>query len=165
MKKNSLIITCFILGVLMFIIGGCSIYNKVEIKTTITPKLTRAVDVIAVEYMLGDLLILDEWKNLNFAQIVFLTDRDKPLKVDLLIDASDFDRFSVKFYYTVANITIDTTPVKWDILSDYIETIQNVRWIKKEGRLMENNITPELTIKESKPPIVNKEATSPNKKI
>jgi len=135
MKKKSLMIIWFILIIILI---ACS-NNTFEINTTITPKLTDVGSRIAVEYMLGDLMILDEWKGLNAAEFLFLTQKDKPLDVKLNVAATDGGGCcTVVFEYIIANIRVKTQPVSLDILLDNIESIENVRWEVKNGVTMTN---------------------------
>jgi hypothetical protein len=122
----------FIIGVLVgfFLIGTlCSCEsNRFEVRTTITPKVTMIGDRIAVEYKLGDLLILDEWKGLNIAELLYLSN-DKSIKnLNLIIIASDgID--GTYFYYTYGNISVKTDPINWSTLYRNADSFPGVKWL------------------------------------
>jgi len=125
-------------GVLTFLIFfnvmlmGCD-ENRFKIHTKVTPKLTIVHDRLAVEYKLGDILILDEWKKLNTAQIIFLT-RGEPKTFDLLVECGDWVVNEDGFFYTFGNIEIKTKPVKFKILLKNVENLPNVIWKVRDGK-------------------------------
>jgi hypothetical protein len=119
------------LSFILFILIGCD-ENRFEVHTKVTPNLTIVDRGIAVEYKLGDILILDEWKKLNTAQIIFLT-RGEPKTFDLLVECGDWDISENGFFYTFGNIEIKTKPVKFEILLKNVENLPNVIWKVRDG--------------------------------
>ena len=115
----------------VFVIMGCGEPNEFTLETTINPKLTLLGDKIAVKYTLGDLLILDEWRNLNAGQMLFLTTTKEIPPVHLRLQCSDSIFDNNYFYYTIGNIDTRTTPVKWSILYRNIDSFPNVMWTSR----------------------------------
>ena len=106
--------------------------NEFEMETTIHPKLTLIAGTVAVEYKLGDLLVLDEWEDLNMSQKIYIVNKDTEKDVKLRLRASDY--IKTQFHYTVnGSIKITTSPVEWDVLSKYIDTFPNVIWKTKDS--------------------------------
>lgn len=140
MKKflPGLLLILFVGNFLFFMIGCTD--NKFTIDTAIQPKIKQIKFTLAVEYYLGDLLILDEWDedDLNSGQIVFLTEKQDPIDVHLRIEGDD-DNFTctgckLYFIYTVANIEIRTRPIAWEPFISNIDSMPNVKWIKRDGK-------------------------------
>lgn len=157
MKKIACII--LLITVMFITIGcGCSENDRFKLETTITPKLTLLGDKIAVKYKLGDLLILDEWKNLNAAEMIFLTTDGEIPEVHLRLDCGssvwDYDYF----YYTIGNIDTKTSPVRWSTLYRNVDSFPNVMWISRSDDNKKSNTIEKTTIK--KKPIKEKEKTS-----
>jgi len=131
--------------------------NGFEIKTTIEPKLNAGIKGrVAVEFKLGELLILDEWKNLNTAQVLFLTRKDNPLKVNLRIVGDDMAADKVVFIYTVANMKQKTAPIVWSLMMEHIDSISNVKWSIKEGKTLINQAEQTNKSPEVKPDPIKK---------
>lgn len=87
---------------------------------------------LAVEYKLGDLLILDEWEDLNMSKMLFIVNKDRVKDVKLRLEASDY--IKTQFYYTInGSIKTKSTPVEWSILSKYVDTFPNVVWKTKNS--------------------------------
>jgi hypothetical protein len=108
--------------------------TRFEVETTINPILTTVENKMAVEYKLGDLLILDEWNELNAGQMIFLTKIAKKISVEkvyLTIKASSSDLSDDGFYYRIGNIEIFTKPVSWETLYNNVDSFPNVVWINK----------------------------------
>ncbi len=108
--------------------------TRFELETTIRPTLTTVGNKMAVEYKLGDLLILDEWNELNAAQIIFLTKIAKKViveKVHLKIEAGASDNSDDGFHYRIGNIEIFTKPVSWKTLYNNVDSFPNVVWSSK----------------------------------
>lgn len=147
MRKIVLILLIFSVFVLMGC--GCSEPNEFTLETTITPKLTLLGDKIAVKYKLGDLLILDEWKNLNAGEMLFLTTTKEIPEVHLRLDCSD-SAFSINYFnYTIGNISIQTTPVKWSILYRNTDSFPNVMWTsRRDDNKKFDSVKNEVPIKE-----------------
>ncbi len=128
MKRGSLKFICFVLGFVMafliiMLLSGCT-QSKTELETIIVPKITRSgITTIAVEYMLGDLLVIDEWETgLNAGEILFLID-DSPKKITLRVIAEDWTFGSyATFYYTIGSIEIRTNPITFSTFIKYINT-------------------------------------------
>jgi len=124
----------FILIFIVFILYLNFDPTRFDVETTINPTLTTVGNKIAVEYKLGDLLILDEWTELNAAQIIFMTKIAKKIiveKVHLKIKASASDLNDDGFYYRIGNIEIFTKPVSWETLYNNVDSFPNVVWINK----------------------------------
>jgi len=129
------IIGC-VIGVLFMLFVRLLLFDPTifEVETTINPTLTTVGNKIAVEYKLGDLLILDEWNELNSAQIIFMTKIAKKIiveKVHLKIKASSSDLSDDGFYYRIGNIEIFTKPVSWETLYNNVDSFPNVVWTSK----------------------------------
>lgn len=123
MKKYVLIFLAFF----MLIFISCE-SNRFEVRTTITPKVTMVGDRVAVEYKLGDLLILDEWKGLNISELLFLSKDEGTKKLNLKIIASDgID--GIYFYYSYGNIAVKTNPVNWSTLYRNADSFPGVKWL------------------------------------
>ncbi len=129
MRKSILIFLIF--SVFVIIGCGCSESNEFILETTIAPQLTLLGDKIAVKSKLGDLLILDEWRNLNAGEMLFLTTTKELPPVHLRLRCSDSMFNRGYFYYTIANISIRTTPVKWSILYRNVDSFPNVMWTSR----------------------------------
>ncbi len=129
----------FLIG--FFLIGLCSCEsNRFEVEATITPKFTMIGDRIAVEYKLGDLLILDEWKGLNIAELLFLSKDEGIKKLNLKIVASDgID--GVYFYYNYGNIKVKTNPVNWSTLYRNANSFSDVEWLVLNDNTIEKGKT------------------------
>ena len=111
---------------------GCD-SNRFTLETQIKPELTRVGANIAVQFQLGDLLILDEWEDLNAAQIIYLvTGEDKV--VNLRLQYGDFNLSSDGFYYIIGNTEIFTTPVEWETIARNIDSLPNVVWSIKDSK-------------------------------
>ena len=107
--------------------------NRIKIETDIKPELQKVgLNTIAVQYSLGNLLILDEWTGLNAGQILYLTKNGKRKTVHLKVNCGDFFE-EAYFIYSIGNIEITTKPVKWKALEAYIESFPNVVWEIKNG--------------------------------
>ena len=96
MKRLAYFVLGILLSSLVVILVGCDT-SALEIDTTVTPKFTSIAGTLAVEYQLGDLLILDEWSELNAAQMVFLATGDDLKQVHLKVTAGDFNGASFKY--------------------------------------------------------------------
>lgn len=116
----------------VFILTSCD-QNSFELETTIIPEFTPYSGKVAVAYPLGDLLILDEWEDLNVAQELFLTQGKPKRKVYLKVVAADFGE-SVNFYYTIGNIEVTTQPIKWKTLFRNVDSIPGVIWKMRDGK-------------------------------
>ena len=147
MRKIILILLIF--SMFVFMGCGCSEPNKFTLETTITPKLTLLGDKIAVKYKLGDLLILDEWRNLNAGEMLFLTTTEEIPPVYLRLKCSDSFWDSNYFYYTIGNISTQTTPVKWSILYRNIDSFPNVMWTSRKDDNKKSNSTGNITTKKN----------------
>ena len=111
---------------------GCD-SNRFTLETQIKPELTRVGTDIAVQFQLGDLLILDEWEDLNAAQIIYLvTGEDKV--INLRLQYGDFNLSSDGFYYIIGNTEIFTTPVEWETIVRNIDSLPNVVWSIKDSK-------------------------------
>lgn len=131
MKKSLLIgvlIGCF----MVFLLASCD-SDRFTLETVIKPELTRIGTKIAVQFQLGDLLILDEWEDLNAAQIIYVTS-NKDISVPLRIKFGNFSNNSDGFYYTIGNVEIFTSPVDWKILARNVDSFPNVVWSVKDGK-------------------------------
>jgi hypothetical protein len=117
----------------MFIFIGCE-SNGFIINTTINPKLTQVGDKMAVEYELGDLLILDEWSNLNAAELLFLKNNKAAKKINLKVKCSDSFAWTNYFYYTIGNIDIKTNPTTWNTLYRNVNSFPGVTWITRDDK-------------------------------
>ena len=110
--------------------------NKFEFQTYIEPELTLVSGNIAVEYKLGDLLILDEWPSLNAGQAIFLLNKEKEKTFHLRVVAGDFA--GVKFYYSITGaIEVQTSPVDCKIMGRNVDSFPNVIWSVKDGKTIE----------------------------
>ncbi len=129
------IIGCIIgMLLILFIVVLISDYTRFELETTINPTLTIVGSQVAVEYKLGNLLILDEWNSLNAAQIIFMTKIAKKIvieKVHLKIKQGASDLSDDGFYYRIGNIEIFTKPASWKTLYNNVDSFPNVVWISK----------------------------------
>jgi len=128
---RKIILTLLIFSMFVLMGCGCSESNEFTLETIITPKLTLLGDKIAVKYKLGDLLILDEWTNLNAGEMIFLTTTKEIPPVHLRLECSDGSFSSSYFYYTIGNINTYTTPVKWNILYRNVNSFPNVMWTSR----------------------------------
>lgn len=131
MKKIACVM---ILIMIMFTAIGCSCTgdsNRFKIDTIINPKLTLMGSKMAVEYKLGDLLILDEWSGLNAGELLFLTER-KDIVVRLKLTCGDSIFSSNYFHYNIGNITTNSTPVLKRIMFEYVNSFPGVTWILKD---------------------------------
>ncbi len=129
---------CYTLAVIFFILSlslilvGCDT-DSFELETKIDPETTIVSGIIAVEYKLGDLLILDEWEDLNVAETLYLTNKKKVKEIHLKVTAGSF--VGVVFNYTInASITIQTNPVEWKVLHENVDSLPNVIWKTKDGK-------------------------------
>ncbi len=147
MRKSILILLIF--TIFVFIGCGCSEPNEFTLETTINPKLTLLGDKIAVTYKLGDLVILDEWTNLNAGEMIFLTTTKELPTVHLRLECSDSMFSSNYFYYSIGNISTYTTPVKWSILHRNIDSFPNVTWTSRS----DNKKTTTIKIQIKKKPV------------
>jgi hypothetical protein len=128
----------FLIGFIftMFILMGCD-ENRFEIHTKVTPNLTIVDRGIAVEYQIGNILVLDEWKKLNTAQIIFLT-RGEPKTFELTIESGDWSLNEDGFYYTFGNIEIKTDPIKFKVLLKHVDSLPDVIWKVRDGEEVKN---------------------------
>jgi len=141
-NRNRIICSTFIsiLGVLgCLILFGCD-RNAFEVDTVVEIKFTAVSGRLAVEYTLGDLLILDEWEDLNVAQMLFLIKEGSTKSVHLHVIAGDFN--SMSFTYTIGNIEVVTDPVKWTMLMKNVDSFPGVTWKTKDGETIDTE-TPE----------------------
>jgi len=119
----------------MFIMSCDS--NKFSLETEVIPDIesveTASGKVIAVQYKLGNLIILDTLSGLNAAEILYLTEkRDKTEAIHLKINAGDVSK--VHFYYTIGSISKKTKPVNFDILLKNVDSFPNVVWEYKDNK-------------------------------
>lgn len=131
MKKRMLIF----LILCMFIFIGCE-SNSFIINTTIYPKLTQIGNKIAVEYKLGDLLILDEWSDLNVAELLYLKNSKAAKKINLKSTCSDSSLWTNYFYYTIGNIKITTNPVNWNLLYKNVDSFPGITWKHRDDKTL-----------------------------
>jgi len=160
MRKIILIFLIF--NVFVFMGCGCKEENKFTLETTIDPLITLLGDKIAVKYKLGDLLILDEWKNLNAGEMLFLTTTKDLPPVHLRLQCGDDAFTSNYFYYTIGNISTNTTPVEWSILYRNVDSFPNVMWTSKSDDNKKGNTRETQT---KKKPIKEKAKTSELKSL
>lgn len=125
----------FFIIIAAIIITGCE-NNVIEIDTVIKPRMTMVEHLIAVEYKLGDLIVLDDWYGLNGAQELFLSENSKKLEAQLHVKVGDAGFSSDGFYYTIGNIEVKTDPVSWNTLMKYSDSIPDLKWIKRNGEKM-----------------------------
>jgi len=125
------IILLILFGLSVVILNGCDT-NAFEVDTVVDVKFTAISGRLAVEYKLGDLLILDEWKDLNIAQILFLTKDGTSKSVHLHVVAGDFN--SRSFTYKIGNIEVVTDPVKWETLMRNVDSFPGVTWKIKDNK-------------------------------
>ena len=134
-KRLTYVLLGFLLGATLVFLIGCN-QNKFEFQSYIKPELTLVSGNIAVEYKLGDLLILDEWPNLNAGQAIFLLNKEKEKTFHLRVVAGDFA--GVKFYYSITGaIEVQTSPVDFKIIARNIDSFPNVIWSEKDGKTIE----------------------------
>ncbi len=144
---------CYILATIILIISFTTLLtacnsDEFKLTTNITPELEPYGDKIAVQFKLGDLLILDEWADFNAAEVVYLIKkRNKKEPITLKITAGDYD--GVYFYYSTGSLEITTKPVTWDILSKHIKSFPNVLW-KYKGNVHLNQKKEDIELKPDK---------------
>jgi len=134
-RKQYKIMGVILIFLSVFILSSCDKY-KFESETMINPKFDFLDGSLAVQYQLGNLMVLDEWEDLNVAQILFLTNDDKK-EVKLRVVAGDFGP-SVKFYYTIGNIEVQTEPVKWKTIFRVVDSLPNVKWLVQDNKIIEH---------------------------
>ena len=133
MRKLSYILLGILLGGTLIFLMGCD-QNRFTAEMTIEPKLTQYSGKIAVQFTIGDLLILDEWDELNAGQLLWIMDEDIKKIVNLRIEFGDFSTTTDGFYYLIGQTEIFTTPVDWKIISKHVNSLDNVVWSMKDGK-------------------------------
>jgi hypothetical protein len=128
----------YILGTIVLCLSIANLFiacdsNRFTLETKIKPKLTLIGSNVAVQFNLGDLLILDEWKDLNVAQLLYITNGEERI-VNLRLQYGDFSVSSDGFYYMIGNTEIFTQPLEWKIISKHISSLPNVVWSVKDSK-------------------------------
>ena len=121
-----------VLGAILLFLLGCD-RDRFTLETEIKPKLTRIGENVAVQFQLGDLLILDEWEDLNSAQLLYVTN-DKEKVVKLRLKYGDFSVSDDGFYYIIGSSEIFTQPVEWKTIARNVNSFPNVVWSIKDGK-------------------------------
>jgi hypothetical protein len=147
-RKLTFLLLGILLGGTLVFLMGCD-QNSFEFETYIEPELTLVSGNIAVEYKLGDLLILDEWPDLNAGQAIFLLNNEKEKTFKLRVTAGDFN--GVRFHYEMTGaIELQTKPVDFKILARNVNSFPNVKWITKDGKDIPKEEQKTLANEESK---------------
>ena len=151
MKRLILIALCLTIGIYLMKSAGLSIQfsdnKKVEINTIIDPEFTQIGNYsVAVEYMLGDLLVLDGWYNLNSAQVLFLADKNKKKQIKLHVKMGDMGSSSNGFRYSIGNIEVKTDPISWELFEKHIDSMPDLVWVVNKEKS-----TPEIKSSKDKP--------------
>ncbi len=159
---NYLTIVLGIIFISTFLLVVSCDSNNFNLKTTIEPKLTKvSAHSIAVEYYLGDLLVLDEWKDLNAAQVLFLMDPTKKKTVTLnFSQMGDSAVGTVFFHYQIESIEISTeNPIPINIIFENVNSFPGVAWNIKDDKTISNQSSddkPVDTPKKEKKDSINK---------
>ena len=126
----------FKIGILLLIaltLVGCD-QNRFTYEIDIKPKLTKVGNKVAVQFELGDLLILDEWEELNTGQLLYIMDESTEKIIHLRIEFGDFSTSTDGFYYMIGANEVFTQPVDWKIISRHVVNWPNVVWSMKDGK-------------------------------
>ena len=149
-KKLTYILLGILLGGTLVFLMGCS-ENEFELETIINPELTLVSGDIAVQFQLGDMIVLDEWTTLNSGQTVFLLSDKQKKQYHLKIKAAD-GLDGVMFYYTISGgIEVKTNPVNYSIISKSVNSFPNVIWKEKDGKTISKKDQKSLEKDELKP--------------
>jgi len=137
MKRILMLIT----AVSLFVISGCT-ENKFEISNKIYPTVLDVGANIAIEYKLGDIIVLDELNDLNLAQSLYILKNKDNLELQLIITYEDDCGCFTEFeYYLGGNkIEVNKDVVEAKILMANYHKISNFIWIVKDGRKMSNQL-------------------------
>lgn len=152
MKKY---ISLFLL-IFMFLFMGC-IDNRFEVDTKVSPEVTVVGNLLAVQYSLGNLRVLDEWKELNASEFLFLAQEGNIKDINLKFICDDSGVSDVYFNYTINHIEIRTRPVKANILFQYVNSFPDVRWTVIDGKELPSSNSEEKKIES--PPSNTKSTT------
>ena len=148
-------ISLFLL-IFMFIFIGCT-DNSFEVDTKVSPKVTVVGNLLAVQYDLGDLRVLDEWKDLNASEFLFLAKEDNIKEVNLKFYCDDSGVNTPYFNYTINHIEVRTNPIKTQVLFRYVNSFPDVRWIIKDEKKVSSDDSEEK--KTESPPSKTKSNT------
>jgi len=78
-----------LIAISLLVVSGCT-SNKFEISNMIHPTVLSVFGKeVAIEYKLGDILVLDELKDLNRAQALYISKNKDNLKLQLIITYED----------------------------------------------------------------------------
>lgn len=121
----------------LFIINGCS-ENKFTISNTIHPTILNIFGAdIAIEYTLGDILVLDELTALNRAQAMYISKHQDNIGLQLIIKSRDglFPLTVFKYYLEGGNeLGTNNNVIEADIIIANSHNIDNFVWITKDGK-------------------------------
>lgn len=123
----------FLLFILGLVICSCSV-REFEIQQEIHPKITILNnDRVALEYMLGDLLVLDEFRRLNAGQIVYFSNH-KDKEIDLTVFIIKVGGVPPVFWYFLGEnaLTRSVNTVTTKILIDHSKSIENFVWLNEK---------------------------------
>ena len=155
MKKYVLLFAAF------FIFISCA-DNSFQVDTKISPKVTIVGNLLAIQYDLGDLRVLDEWKDINASEFLFLAQEDNIKEINLKFYCDDSGVNTPYFNYTINHIEVRTNPIATRILFRYVNSFPDVRWIIKDEKEVSSDDSEEK--KTESPPSNTKSDTKSNTK-
>jgi len=134
-------ILMLIIAVSLLVISGCT-ENKFEISNKIHPIILDSGGNIAMEYKLGNILVLDELNDLNVAQSMYIINNKDTLELQLIIKYEDSCPCFTEFeYYLGGNkIEVNKNVVEAKVLMENYHKISNFIWIVKDGKKMSNQL-------------------------
>lgn len=154
-------ISLFLL-IFMFLFMGCT-DNSFQVDTKISPKVTVVGNLLAVQYDLGDLRVLDEWKDINASEFLFLAQEGNIKEINLKFYCDDSGVNTPYFNYTINHIEIRTNPVRTRILFRYVDSFPDVKWIIKDEKQVSSDDSEEKKT-ESSPSNAKSDTKSNTKK-
>lgn len=134
----------FLISLMLFVISCDTDYFSLE--TDIYPEIEsvklESGTTISVQYKIGNLLILDTWSGLDASEKLYLIKkRTAKDPVHLKITSGDFSK--TYFYYTIASVSVKTTPVKHSLLMEHVDSFPNVSWKYRNNKNVENKMVEE----------------------
>jgi hypothetical protein len=137
MKK----ILMLIIAASLFVVSGCT-ENKFEISNKIHPTILDFGGNIAMEYKLGNILVLDELNDLNVAQTMYFVNNKDTIELQLIIKYEDSCPCFTEFeYYLGGNkIEVNRDVVEAKVLMENYDNISNFIWFIKDGKEILNQL-------------------------
>lgn len=124
----------------LFLLLGCSSANHFEINTEIKPTvfLEQETHTMALEYKLGDLLILDQLKYMDISKYAYIERNSENLKLHLNVEYKSTSGCCMRFRYNLGAVELgySTNPVKAEVLMDHSSMIPGFVWYIRNKKLV-----------------------------